>query len=376
MTTVFVHDHRFKFLDGVYYSEGQLTSKTWERFLNHDDELIVVGRVVKMQNLTGKFSISSADGVSFNCFNQIKLLDRLFPANIDKSIAKIISSADHVVCRIPSFLGRRAFKIAKKLEKKVLVEVVGCPYDSYRNHGSYMGKILAPIERLLMKRILANSTFSVYVTKTFLQSRYPTSGLQCSISNVELVSHNIRSEIKPKANKIAFIGSLSASYKGLSDLITSLSYVTKENDSVELHVLGSGDIKSYKSQASALGVEDKIYFHEPIAGGVPVLKWLSQFDLYVQPSHTEGLPRALIEAMSVGLPCIASDVGGIPELLNNSSLFPAKDAASLSDLIILLLNDYNLRKLHSSENVVKAQSYLFDSLSKLRKTFLDQFYST
>ena len=52
-------------------------------------------------------------------------------------------------------------------------------------------------------------------------------------------------------------------------------------------------------------------------------QWLKQVDVYVQPSFTEGFPFSVIEAMSFAIPCIGSNVGGIPELVNEDYLFKA-----------------------------------------------------
>jgi glycosyltransferase involved in cell wall biosynthesis len=52
-----------------------------------------------------------------------------------------------------------------------------------------------------------------------------------------------------------------------------------------------------------------------------VFDWLDAIDIYVQPSRQEGLPRALIEAMSRGLPAFGARTGGIPELIDEKFLF-------------------------------------------------------
>ena len=105
-----------------------------------------------------------------------------------------------------------------------------------------------------------------------------------------------------------------------------------------------------------------------------MLEWLSKYDLYVQPSHTEGLPRALIEAMSVGLPCIGSRVGGIPELLSDIALFKAKNFCELSSKIQLFIDNSALRQEQCSINSEKAKEYCFDILTTKRARFLKSFF--
>lgn len=378
MLGVFIHDHVFKTCNGNYYSEGQLKSNTWQRYLSHIDELIVIARKIPInEDAIPTYNLASCDRVTFKCIEKIAPQDRLFTSKIDNYLESIIINCDFVICRLPSFLGVRAFYVAKRLNKKILIELVGCPYDAYKHHGSLVGALLAPLEKYKLKYILSQAKHTVYVTKYFLQERYPTSGNSIDISNVELLAHesqyNNRFCNNEKPFKISFIGSLNAKYKGLTDLILAISKL--DNPIIELHILGSGNKEHYMELAKKLGVYNQLTFYKPIAGGKAVLEWLSQFDLYIQPSHTEGLPRALIEAMSVGLPCIGSRVGGIPELLTGNSLFKAKDSEELSHKIELFMNDMAFRYEQSELNLLTSKNYFLEILSAKRTKFFNLFFS-
>lgn len=88
--------------------------------------------------------------------------------------------------------------------------------------------------------------------------------------------------------------------------------------------------------------------------------WLSAFDIFVQPSRGEGFGLSILEAMSVGLPIIASDVGGIPALLDNGKaglLVPPESIAELADAIYTLSLDKDLRQKYSSEALKRAQNF-------------------
>ena len=63
-------------------------------------------------------------------------------------------------------------------------------------------------------------------------------------------------------------------------------------------------------------INDRVNFVGRISGHEEMFKFLKDCDLMVFPSKSEGLPRTLIEAMAVGLPCRSSNVEGIPELLD------------------------------------------------------------
>ena len=70
-----------------------------------------------------------------------------------------------------------------------------------------------------------------------------------------------------------------------------------------------------------------------LPAGEMVRAQLDKADLFILPSKTEGLPRALVEAMARALPCIGTTVGGIPELLPSEDLVPPGDVKALAETI-------------------------------------------
>ena len=91
--------------------------------------------------------------------------------------------------------------------------------------------------------------------------------------------------------------------------------------------------------ARDLKIQDRVEFRGNLPAGDAVFAELDQADLFVLPSRQEGLPRAAIEAMARGLPCIGSRVGGIPELIGPDELVPPDDAGALANKIVELLRD-------------------------------------
>ena len=84
---------------------------------------------------------------------------------------------------------------------------------------------------------------------------------------------------------------------------------------------------------------------------------LSQSDIFVLPSYREGLPRTTMEAMSMGLPIITTDVVGCRETVENGVngfIVPPKDSLALAEAIGQLLKDANLRQTMGKESRLKA----------------------
>ena len=93
-------------------------------------------------------------------------------------------------------------------------------------------------------------------------------------------------------------------------------------------------------------------------------------DVYIQPSLQEGLPRALLEAMSRGLPCIGSNAGGIPELLEKKMIFKKRNVKQLCKI----LKNLNKEELINSANYnfKKSKLYNLSYLNNKRNNFYDK----
>lgn len=113
----------------------------------------------------------------------------------------------------------------------------------------------------------------------------------------------------------------------------------------------------------------RVTFAGQLANESQITRALDNADLFALPSRTEGLPRAMIEAMARGLPCIGSDVGGIPELIPSDSLVPADDAPALAAKIFEVLTDSARMARMSKENLARVAEYSEDVLRDRRQAF-------
>ena len=106
-----------------------------------------------------------------------------------------------------------------------------------------------------------------------------------------------------------------------------------------------------------------------LKAGNAVRAALDAADLFVMPSRTEGLPKAMIEAMARGLPCIGSRVGGIPELLEEEEMFRPDDPGNLAAKIAEVLGDPARMARLSRRNLEVARRYTADVLRTRRNEF-------
>ena len=110
-------------------------------------------------------------------------------------------------------------------------------------------------------------------------------------------------------------------------------------------IVGDGpQLEALTAQIAQLGLQDRVH----LVGNHPdVVPWLQALDVFVLPSYAnEGVPQALMQAMSCGLPCVTTNIGAIPELARHDLtawVVPAQDADAIRLAIVELLADQSLR---------------------------------
>ncbi|WP_447472624.1 glycosyltransferase family 4 protein [Vibrio harveyi] len=344
MKALFVHDHVFlKTNSGDIYSPGGFPRDLWDKYTSLFEQLTVLARCDNVhEEQEGKHVLSAfeSDPINFEFVPAISSPKKLLAnsKSMNGKIQKLVSSTDVVIARLPSENGLKAIKYAKEYGVACIVEVVGCAWDGLWNYGSKLGKLYAPLAYLRMRRAVRKSDSILYVTNEFLQARYPASNSAITVaaSNVN-INFEPNLDLTPKTKEkliIGLIGNYKTNYKGIDIALEAASMLKLSGVKFELRILGNGNPSSYAKFIQEKGLESHIHFFEPLPSGKPVLNWLDNIDIYIQPSRQEGLPRALIEAMSRGCLCIGSSAGGIPELLLSDFVHDVGSAKGLYDKIV------------------------------------------
>jgi len=193
-------------------------------------------------------------------------------------------------------------------------------------------------------------------------------------SNVELDARGLaegRRKVKQHGPyQLVTVGSLAQRYKGTDVLIEAVARCVRAGADLTAVIVGDGKYRpALVAQAERLGITARVRFLGEVTAGGPVRRVLDEADLFVLPSRTEGLPRALIEAMARALPCIGSDVGGVPELLDASDLAPAGDPAALAAKIQEVLRDPLRMERMSQRNLSGALEYCGPAIAERRRSF-------
>lgn len=385
MRAVFFHDAPIiRSKDGEYYSEG-FTYEIWKRYLKVFDKLTISTRVKKSKKngeyLSRKMEISSGPNVFFE---PVKVYGEIgIGKETSNNIKDTLKKCDYAIIRMPSFIGIKACKEAKKMRIPYIIELVGCGWDALKYH-SFKGKIIAPYMYLKTKKCIQEAHHVIYVTEKFLQERYPTKGKSINCSNVFLDVFkedilekrllNIEEKLNTDKNIIGTVGAVNVRYKGQQHVIKALSILKNKGiTNYEYQIVGGGDQDFLQNMVLKYNVTEQVKFLGKLSRE-NVFEWLDSIDIYAQPSETEGLPRALIEAMSRGLPSIGSDTGGIPELIEKEYTFKNKKNNKEENICNILTNfDKQLMIKSAKRNFNEAKKYDKELIDIKRTSFLKLF---
>lgn len=151
---------------------------------------------------------------------------------------------------------------------------------------------------------------------------------------------------KKRGVYILYTGQLN-SKKGLIDLVKSAQYVCREHPKLKFILAGKGPLENHlKKLVHSLNL-DRNFSFVGFVDRSTLLEYYQNATIYVFPSYYEGLPTTLLEAMSCGLPVVATDVDGTSEAVIDGEtgyLVPPKNSKKLAGAILRLLADEELMK--------------------------------
>jgi glycosyltransferase involved in cell wall biosynthesis len=381
MKILFAYDHKFcRDKNGNIYSTGQFPYRLWQRYLEIFDEIVVAGRVRELspEEQFDKLDLSSGPRVSF-----VEMPNLNGPVDMTvnrgeavKRIRAALLKCDALIARNGA-IGWLAAEIAQQMKLPWALEIVGCPFDALWNHGAWQGKLLAPYAAYKTRQIAKLAPYALYVTKRYLQDRYPCNGRSVGCSDVQLIPSDeavlIKRLMRIERGQIPFsiglIGSLATAYKGVDIAIEALAKIKEQVPAFEFKILGAGNSEKWRKIAEQNGLKEQTVFCGTLTNGAAVNQWLDDIDLYIQPSLTEGLPRALVEAMNRGCPALGSSAGGIPELLDPGCIHEPGDVTMLSIMLEHAILDKRWQANQAARNFRSASAYDSTVLGDIRREF-------
>ena len=207
----------------------------------------------------------------------------------------------------------------------------------------FYGEECGPLRKAVVRFFLARAACVAVLSErwaAWVRSIAPTARTACIVnpvawpSSVPVVRDNAR---------VAFVAHCVES-KGIFDLFEAIAALRADIPGVRLVCAGEGELANVRDRARALGIGSRVR----LAGWMnprQLDELLARSAVFVLPSHAEGVPVSLLEAMAAGCPVIASAIGGIPDVIRdgeNGLLVPPGDPAALAAALSRLLVDREL----------------------------------
>jgi glycosyltransferase involved in cell wall biosynthesis len=377
--------HFARDLTGHIYGEGPATYSAWSSCLETFDEVTVLARVGADHGLASEAPRADGPSVSFwplpdycGPWGYLLTLAQLRPI-----VRQAIAESDAYVLRAPGLVARLAWHEIRRLKKSYALEVVADPWDALGPGSS--SSLFRPVFRRAgtreLKTMCREATAIHYVTESALQKRYPVAPnaytiafpnalMDSAYATLPILQERFQRIGASISVRIGFIGSLAQMYKGPDVLLRASSLLHVRGRNFEIVLVGDGRYaEQMKALAKRLKVEDRTEFIPRVPFGKSIFDFLDSIDLFLMPSRAEGLPRALVEAMARGCPCIGSNVGGIPELLAPEDLVPPNDPEALAQKIMEVTANPARMKAMSERNLARAKQFDPEVLRQARLAF-------
>lgn len=374
---LYVHDLVFKIKDSKRYSSTGMPEKYFDRFFDAGfGSVNILSRVSSYNHSedTG-YSIIEKRRVKLSKVNISNYIS-MFSIRYIRSVIQEIKRADILVTNVPSITGIFVLIINLFVKKPFSLEVAA-DYDQFstKKGGVFVSIIMKPLLKFFSKKAVS----AIYVSN-YLRQKYPCKGVSLVSSNVNIsVDKNNRKSPrnapfrkKDKIN-IGFVGAIN-SRKGIHAILDCAIYLKKSGyDNFIFHLVGGHFDGDWRAESRERKLGQNITFHglnttEKVRG------FYSFFDLYVQPSITEGIPRATIEAMSYGLPVIATELPGFKEVLPSNALIASSDGFLLANKIIEVISSSELYNNYSLHNFEKSVNFDYAVLHKRRVGFYKRLF--
>ncbi len=361
--------------DGRIFAIAGLDEGIWAELLEQFSGVRIVARARRVASPTNPHLLSDPRIRLFALpfYQGLSAFTRSAPALL-AALWRSVRSDGAYLLRLPGPIGTGAAVALALRGRAYAVQLVGDP-------GAVLSsQTMSAVARRLRGLVVGATRWACrraaaisYVTSATLQRRYPpgTAATSFACSDIKLPDDWFADRPRDLAGRSSLFlcGSLAQRYKGADLLIEAIRLLQADGTDVTGVIAGDGIYRRELEQQSIdAGVQQSVRFLGAIAPD-EIARQLDACTVFVIPSRTEGLPRALIEALAKGVPSIGSDVGGIPELLRPSELIPPEDARALASAVAAMLADPARYRETSEWAIGRAQAFRPALLSAARAAF-------
>lgn len=305
-------------------------------------------------------------------------------------LLQLRSRTDTILCRAPEHLNALLLPALILLRFKIVIwlvadreEILAAELERRRSWsatlGGWINRGTGAVERLVLRRakgVIANGrALAAWATRIGVSADRVLPVVSATIAPDAAARPPPAVSTNPLQIRLLYVGRI-ASEKGLRDLLEAVAKLRDEGLDFRLTIVGwsgHGELARLQSQAEALDIAGHLVFAGHVPHGEPLYQYYRSSDVFVLPSWIEGTPRVLVEAMTFGLPIVATDVGGIPDVVasgRNGLLVPPHSPGELAQAIRRLAEDPTMRRKISATNSTESSEYTADRLAEKMITFI------
>jgi glycosyltransferase involved in cell wall biosynthesis len=258
----------------------------------------------------------------------------------------------------------------------LMARAAGRPYLVHLHGGGFSRfyeSETGPLGRRLIRSTLAHAALVIALSEEWRERLLRI----CPTARIEILHNAVKipdqAQRRPRPEPtLLFLGHLLPD-KGIYDLVRAFAQVSASIPGATLMLGGVGQTDSLQQLATELGIRERVQLPGWL-GPESKSAAFAASTLFLLPSYHEGMPMALLEAMSWGLPVIATPVGGIPQLVThevNGLLVAPGDVAALAAAITRLLGDPALRERlgNAARTTIASRFSLDDALARLSSIY-------
>ena len=237
--------------------------------------------------------------------------------------------------------GYAALKIGKALSVPMVTMSIG----------SDINRIGDPVSAMHTRRVLREADFVVTVSGDLRlkamamgapheKTRTIVNGCDLSVFHVhDRLEARQKLRINPAFEAVLYIGRMDVK-KGLRELVDAAASLHPERPNLHVYLVGEGPDKPIIERAIEARNAASYIHAMPGCGFDDVAAWMAAADLVTLPSYMEGCPNVVLEALACGRPVVATNVGGIPEIMSNACgrLVPPRDPGTLGQALASVLD--------------------------------------
>ena len=206
--------------------------------------------------------------------------------------------------------------------------------------------------------------------KLNISTHFPRTPIHVLRNAINLQEMSDNSGIKRKSNELLYLGWYIRA-KGVYELVDAVELLTQRGIALHLNFYGTKEVAQLTEYVRSKQLTSEITVNGWI-GNDGKLKALYESSMLILPSHSEGIPNVILEAMATKTPIVATFVGGMKEILRdgeNALTVEVNNPVDLSDKILMLLQDDALRN-HLAENAYQEAAEKYD-VPVIRNYFRD-----